>query len=127
MHVLRLDDPKDLQNAFDSASGGKLESKRKSTYFKSQPPPVTGSSTSMASQVYTIGPATGPAASSKIDVNYGGSDTVSTNGSDHSQTNLLSGNVAASHTNFQQIQKQSSTSSAQLNGIGIMGSRARSK
>ena len=126
MHVLRLDDPKDLQNAFDSASGGKLESKRKSTYFKSQPPPMTGS-TSMASQVYTIGPATGPAASSKVDVNYGGSDTVSTNGSDHSQTNLLSGNVAASHASFQQIQKQSSTSSAQLNGIGIMGSRARSK
>jgi hypothetical protein len=32
VHVLRLDDPEDLQLAFDAAAKGKLESKRKSVY-----------------------------------------------------------------------------------------------
>ena len=32
VHVLRLDDPEDLQLAFDAATKGKLESKRKSVY-----------------------------------------------------------------------------------------------
>ena len=36
IHVLRLDEPGDLQNAFDLASKGKLEAKRpKSGFFKS--------------------------------------------------------------------------------------------
>ena len=35
IHVLRLDEPGDLQNAFDLASKGKLEAKRpKSGFFK---------------------------------------------------------------------------------------------
>ena len=32
LHVLRLDDPQELQNVFDLASKGKLENKRKSLY-----------------------------------------------------------------------------------------------
>lgn len=35
VHVLRLDDPQELQRAFDSAAKGKLEGKRKSAYFRS--------------------------------------------------------------------------------------------
>ena len=36
IHVLRLDEPTDLQKAFDSAAQGKLEAKRpKSGFFKS--------------------------------------------------------------------------------------------
>ena len=33
-HVLRLDDPFEVQRAFDSATKGKLEAKRKSCYFR---------------------------------------------------------------------------------------------
>ena len=36
VHVLRLDDPDDLQHAFDAATKGKLESKRKSIYKTSK-------------------------------------------------------------------------------------------
>ena len=32
IHILRLDDPQDLQRAFEEASNSKLESKRKSIY-----------------------------------------------------------------------------------------------
>ena len=39
IHVLRLDEPSDLQNAFDCAAQGKLEAKRpKSGFFKSVQP-----------------------------------------------------------------------------------------
>jgi hypothetical protein len=36
VHLLRLDDPDDLQHAFDAATKGKLESKRKSIYKTSK-------------------------------------------------------------------------------------------
>ena len=36
VHVLRVDDPDDLQHAFDAATKGKLESKRKSVYKTSK-------------------------------------------------------------------------------------------